>query len=238
MESYQASVKGDGGMKIRTTCVAFFALLAVQKGEAASFKDAGSFVASMEQNGERLAYESTTDNHLAEGKDDIVILMHSTHASRSGYQLAVLVKNHGNSFDLLEMSKFGDSSDGFNAKLNNERSGSLFVSVDSPSGFWGTYQFKLMDRSMILVGSEIHLSNCQSDQDRCTAVDTSTNFLTGNVVFHRKIIGGAKSKDLWRKDKVDLPRCELKNFDFNPYFCVENTKTSKGTLDALMRGEG
>lgn len=225
-------------MKALRTCLAFLALLVTQKGEAASFKDAGSFVASVESSGEKLAYESTADVHLTEGKDNIVILMHSTHASRSGYQLAVLVRNQENSFDLLEMSKFGDSSDGLSAKLTDKRGGSLFLSVDAPGGFWGTYQFKLVDRSLILVGSEIHLSGCQSDQDRCTAVDTSMNFLTGEVVLHRKIIGGARDKDRWSKVKVDLPRCELKNFDFNPYFCVENIETSKGMLDVLMRGEG
>lgn len=213
------------------------ALLLAQKAEATSFKDASSFVSFTKQNGEVLAYESIADDYNNDGKNDIAVLIHSTNPSRSGYQIAVLIRNSSNTLDLLEMSKFGDSSNGLSAKLKEKRNGSLFVHVDLPSGFSGTYQFKLINNAMTLIGSEIHLSSCKSDQDRCAAVDTSTNFLTGNIVFHKKIIGGKEDINLWSKDKIDPPRCELKNFDFDPYFCVENIKTSNGMLDALMRGE-
>jgi hypothetical protein len=103
-------------------------LLVAQKTEATSFKDAASFVSSIEKNSETFTYESIVSDYNKDGKDDVAILLHSTSPSRSGYQLAVLIKNQVNSFDPLEMSKFGDSSNGFSAKLTT-KNGGLFVYI-------------------------------------------------------------------------------------------------------------
>jgi hypothetical protein len=227
-------------MNYQKPCVALLALLAflaIQRTEAESFKDPASFVATMKQGGEDLTYESTPGDYQGDGKEDVAILMHFTKPVRKGYQLAVLVRNQSNAFDVLELSKFGDSSNGLEAKITEKKGGNLFISLDSPSGFWGTYQFKFLDHAMTLIGSEIHLSGCQSSQELCKSVDTSTNFLTGDVVFHKKTIGGATDKSSWSKEKIELPHCSLSNFDFSPYYCVQGVNTSKGMLDALMRGE-
>ena len=224
-------------MKFLTTCIAILVILIAQKVEAKSFKDAAGFVSSIKKNGEVLAYESITGNFDNDGKEDLVLLIHYADSSRSYYRIAVLIKNKRNLFDLFNMSKAGDTSDGLSAELKQKVGGSLFVYTELPSGFWGTYQFKIINNTITLIGSEIHLSSCQSDQDRCLVVETSINFLTGRVILHKQITGGKKTINLLSKLKVSLPHCELNNFNFDPYFCVDNIKTNRGMLDALMRGE-
>ncbi|MFC5583394.1 hypothetical protein [Rhodanobacter terrae] len=229
--------KRDGKMNYVAPCMVLLALLGFQRAEAASFKDPTSFVATLKQGGQELTYESTPGDFQGSGKDDVAVLVHFTGAAQRGYQLAILGRNQVNAFDLLEISKFGDSSNGIDAKIAGSKGGSLFISIESPAGYWGTYQFKFLGHAMTLIGSEIHLSSCQSGQELCKSVDTSTNFLTGEVVFHRKMIGGAGDKSSWSKEKLNLTHCVLSNFDFSPYYCVQDVDTGHGMLDALMRGE-
>lgn len=218
-------------------CMALLTLLGFQRAEAASFKDPGAFVAIMKQGDQELTFESTPGDYQGGGKDDVAVLIHFTGAKQRGYQLAILVRNQVNAFDLLEISKFGDSNNGIDARMKGGKGGSLFLSIDSSAGYWGTYQFRILGNAMTLIGSEIHLSSCQSGQELCKSVDTSTNFLTGDIVFHRKTIDGVGEKNSWSKEKVNLPRCTLSNFDFSPYYCVQGVDTGNGMLDALMRGE-